>query len=171
MTNMSASRWCWLFVAGCGFEGELDTPSPPPEPPSELTQHEPDVITHTGAVGDVTPSTRTWTQSGDGQRLIAHLTDHGILTVNGQATQVADLQAGMVVTSEGKQVGDMLLVEHAEAKAAPVDADLAGSAPVPPPTPSTVTAPLTGTSPSTGTPPATVTPTPEPSAPTSPPAP
>lgn len=124
------------YVLACGLDTPMPQPTPPPGMPPELSAKEVDVITHTGVVGDVQAGMRTWMSNGDGQRLICHLIDRGVLEINGHPALVADLLPGMAIVAEGKEVGDLLLVQRAvvvSTEAVPTSADAPADAQAVPP--------------------------------------
>ena len=116
-----------LYALACGATAALDQPAPPPEAPPQFAAVEADVITLTGVVSEIHPSTRTFLALGDGRREIGHMTTNGTLEVDGKAAQVSDLVDGMIIVIEGKTEGDLMLVRRAVATS-----PAAPAAPVPP---------------------------------------
>lgn len=156
-------RWYPLALlalsTGCGADGPIDQPAPPPEPSSILSKREPDVVIHSGVIAEVSASTHSWTSVGAGERRICLLSGHGVLELDGKVAQVEDLKTGMIIKAEGKEVDDFLLVVHATVAPPPPDvvdgagpADAVGAA--------TNTAPRTGSSSSTAVPVGAAAPTP-----------
>ncbi len=131
------------LLGGCGVDGAMMQPNPPPGPPPIFAKAEANEVTEVGTVSGVSGDTRSWVQVGDGQTVIGHLPPTGVLTVDGRTSVPGDLRPGMTISTHGHQQGDLVVVMDAKAATPGAAVAPAIASPDAPIVPAPVAAPAT----------------------------
>lgn len=101
-----------LLLAACGYDAPLGPPSPPPQPSALLDQKAPGVVQRTGLLSDLSVATRSWVLTADGQRLTCHLAAAGTVSVDGHSAGLEEVPTDQLVTIEGVQRADLVVVDR-----------------------------------------------------------
>lgn len=101
-----------LYFLACGTHDPLDLPSAPPTPATELATMAVNIVSLSGTISAIQPSTRSFLLSGDGKRSIVIVDQHATVVLNGNAGSVSDLVDSQVATVEGEPNGDLLIASH-----------------------------------------------------------
>lgn len=99
-------------LSGCGSNAEPLSPAAPPRPPPVFSDIQPNSELVQGVVSDVSPATRSWVMSYDGQRTIAVLSAQGVIEVNGTPVSLNELPVGAMAQAQGLTNGDIVVVRR-----------------------------------------------------------